>query len=212
MAAVTTIRRKPERGRYDAATIHAILDEALYCHVGFIDGGRPVVIPTIHARRGDVLYLHGSPASRMLRTLARGSQVCVTVTILDGLVAARSFFNSSMNYRSVVLFGMTRAVDDPAEKAAALQAISEHVFPGRWDEARRPNDRETRATAVVAIPIAAASAKVRTGPPEDEDEDYALEVWAGVVPMRLRAGEPVPDPALDDAVPVPRHLADYGRR
>jgi nitroimidazol reductase NimA-like FMN-containing flavoprotein (pyridoxamine 5'-phosphate oxidase superfamily) len=189
----TTIRRLPKRGHYDRATIEAILDEALLCHIGFVADGQPVVIPTIHARIGDTLYVHGSAASRMLRTLRDGVPACVTVTILDGLVLARSTFHHSMNYRSVVVFGTAREVTDREEKLRALEAIVEHVVPGRTREARAPNEKELVATMVLAMPIAEASAKIRTGPPLDDEEDYALPVWAGVIPMRLVTGEPIPD-------------------
>lgn len=191
----TTLKRLPERGSHDRATIDAILDEALICHLGVVDGeGRPFVIPTIHARVGDVLHLHGSPASRALRTARDGGiDVCVTATLLDGLVLARSAFHHSMNYRSAVVYGRATKVEDPAEKAAALTALVEHVLAGRSEGCREPNDHELRSTLVLSIPLDEASAKVRSGGPLDDDEDLALDVWAGHVPLSLVAGEPVAD-------------------
>ncbi len=186
------VRRLPERGRYDRETIDAILDEALFCHVGFIANGQPFVIPTLHARVGEVLYIHGSQASRMLRELRGGTDVCVTATILDGLVLARSAFNHSMNYRSVVVLGVAEEVDG-AEKMEALRAIAEHVMPGRWDDVRQPNQKELRATSVLRLSLDRASAKVRTGPPKDDEEDLDFPVWAGVLPLRLVPSEPVAD-------------------
>jgi uncharacterized protein len=207
----TTVRRHPERGLYDRPTIDAILDEALFCHVGFVADGRPFVIPTIHARAGDVLYLHGSPASRMLRTLAGGLDVCVTVTILDGLVLARSVYNHSMNYRSVVVLGNARPVEDRAEKLAALTAIVEHVAAGRSRDARAPSEKELAGTLVLALPLDEASAKVRTGPPKDFEDDVPLPIWAGVVPLRLVAGEPEAAVDLPDGLTVPGYARDYRR-
>jgi uncharacterized protein len=189
----TTVRRLADRAVYDRAAIHAILDEALLCHVGFVVDGAPFVIPTIHVRVGDTLYFHGSAASRMLRSLRDGVDACVTVTLLDGLVLARSAFHHSMNYRSVVVFGKGREVIDAGEKRAALDALVEHVVPGRAAIVRAPNEIEMKQTLVIAIPLAEASAKVRTGPPLDDEEDYALDVWAGVIPMALVKGEPVED-------------------
>lgn len=206
----TTVRRLPEKGVYDRAAIDAILDEALVCHVGFLDGRQPVVIPTIHARTGDTLYFHGSPASRMMRAI-RNAPVCVTVTLLDGVVLARSLFHSSMAYRSVVVFGMARRVDDPEEVMAALRVISDHIAPGRWDDARHPNSLELKKTAIAALTIGDASAKVSTGPAQDEPEDYDLPHWAGVIPLTLTAGYPEPDPLLRPGVPVPDYLAGYLR-
>ena len=173
----TEVRRLAERGVYDADTINAIVDEALICHVGFVDDdGSPVVIPTIHARARDVLYLHGSAASKMLRSVKRGGQVCITITLIDGIVLARSLFHHSMNYRSVVIFGAAREVTDLEEKQLAFRAVTDHIVVGRWDDARQPTDKENRATTIVAIPLDEASAKVRSGPPCDDDEDYALRV------------------------------------
>lgn len=204
----TTVRRHPERGAADRAVIDAILDEAMVCHVGIVaDDGRPVVIPMLHARDGDVLLLHGSPASRLIRTLKAGADVCVTVTLVDGIVLARSIFNHSLNYRSVVMFGTAEEVTDPVAKEAAFRAFTERLLPGRWDEARPPDERETRATAIVAIPIDRATAKVRTGPPEDDEADLRLDVWAGVVPYRPAAGAPQPDPDCAH-LPIPPSVRD----
>ena len=191
----TTLRRLPERGRHDRDAIDAILDEGLICHLGLVDAeGRPFVIPTIHARSGDVLYVHGSPASRALRTGGRdGVEVCVSVTIVDGLVLARSAFHHSMNYRSVVVYGSASRVEDPVEKVAALEAVVEHVLAGRTDGCRAPDEREVRSTLVLRLALDEASAKVRTGGPIDEEADLDLPVWAGHVPLRMVAGEPVPD-------------------
>jgi uncharacterized protein len=194
----TTLRRLPERGRHDRATIDPILDEALICHLGLVDPqGRPFVIPTIHARVGDHLYLHGSPASRALRAGATGIDACVTVTLLDGLVLARSAFHHSMNYRSVVVYGTATKVVDPAEKESALTAIVEHVLDGRSDGCRPPDERELKGTLVLRLPLDEASAKVRAGGPKDDDADLGLPVWAGVVPLRALAGEPLPDDGID---------------
>src|ERR1043165_7231701 len=189
----TTVRRLPDRGIYDRDTICAILDEALICHVGFIVDGQPFVIPTIHWRDGDTLYVHGSAASRMLRTLRGGVDACVTVTLFDGLVLARSAFNHSMNYRSVVVLGKAREVDDRDEKLRALDRLVHPITPDRAADVRAPNESELRQTLVLALPLAEASAKVRSGPPIDDDEDYALGVWAGVVPISMAKGEPIRD-------------------
>ena len=202
----TEVRRVPDRARYDTEVVHGILDEALVCHVGFVSDGHPVVIPTIHARDGDRLYLHGSPASRMLRTLKRQVEVCVTVTLVDGLVLARSAFHHSMNYRSAVVFGPASEVTGPAEKLAAFRALVDHVAPGRWDDVRAPNEKEIRSTLVLALPLAEASAKVRTGPPVDDEADYALPVWAGELPLRIVPGAPVGDPRLAPGTAVPEHV------
>ena len=209
----TRVRRLPKRGAYELETIHAILDEALICHVGFVapsgapDGaGAPVVIPTIHWRDGDTLYFHGSAASRMLRSLRNGIEACVTVTLLDGLVLARSAFHHSMNYRSVVVFGNAREVSDPEEKLRALDALVEHMMKGRGKEVRPPNEIELKQTLVLALPLEEASAKIRTGGPVDDAEDYALPIWAGVLPLTLMPGEPVADAGVTVAVP------DYVRR
>jgi nitroimidazol reductase NimA-like FMN-containing flavoprotein (pyridoxamine 5'-phosphate oxidase superfamily) len=189
----TTVKRHPERGEYDRATIDAILDEALICHVGFVVDGQPFVIPTTHARDGDVLYLHGSPASRMLRTLKEGVDVCVTATLLDGLVLARSVYNHSMNYRSAVVLGRAHEVAETTAKLHAMECVVEHLVPGRWAEARRPNDGEIKGTTILSVALDEASAKIRTGPPKDFDEDMSLPVWAGVIPLDLRRGRPYPD-------------------
>jgi uncharacterized protein len=181
------VRREPQRGVYDRETIEAILDEALYCHLGFVSDGRPFVIPTLHARVGDRLYVHGSAASRMLRTVSGGVQVCVTVTLFDGLVLAKSIFNHSINYRSAVVLGVATLVDGD-EKVAALHAFTEQIAPGRWDEARHPTRKELKATSILSLPLDESSAKVRTGGPEDDPEDQDLDVWAGVVPVHLAAG------------------------
>ena len=199
----TTVRRLPDRGRYDRDTIHAILDEGLVCHVGFVDEGQPFVIPSSYARRGDRLVLHGSAASRMLRALAAGAPACVTITLLDGLVLARSGFHHSMNYRSVVVVGRATEIIDPAEKRRALDAIVEHAAPGRAADVRPPSEGELRATRVVELRLDEASGKVRTGPPKDDQADLALGVWAGEVPLRLEAKEPVPDPCLGPGVALP---------
>jgi nitroimidazol reductase NimA-like FMN-containing flavoprotein (pyridoxamine 5'-phosphate oxidase superfamily) len=204
----TRVRRLAKRGQYDVETIHAILDEALIGHVGFVVDGLPVVIPTIQWREGDTLYVHGSAAARMLRSLKDGVDACVTVTLLDGLVLARSAFHHSMNYRSVVVFGKAREVTGE-EKVRALESLVEHVVRGRSAEVRGPSESELRQTLVLALPIEEASAKVRTGPPIDEDEDYALPVWAGVLPLALTPGVPVPDEGM--AAAVPGYLTDYKR-
>jgi nitroimidazol reductase NimA-like FMN-containing flavoprotein (pyridoxamine 5'-phosphate oxidase superfamily) len=205
------LRRKRERGNYDRATIDAILDEALIAHLGFVDAGQPFVIPTLHARDGDVVYLHGSTASRALRSLLAGAPACLTVSLLDGLVLARAAMHHSANYRSVMLLGTARAVEQPDEKLAALEAIVEHIVPGRWTEARQPNENELKATSVLALPIDEASAKLRSGPPQDDEPDYELAVWAGVIPLCSQAGEPLADARLRANVPLPASVADYGR-
>ena len=207
----TTIRRLPERARYDRATVESILDEGLVCHVGFVDGGQPVVIPSAYARVGDRLVVHGSAASRMMKVLSGGAPACVTVTLLDGLVLARSGFHHSMNYRSVVVMATATEVTDPGEKRRALDAIVEHVVPGRVASVRPPSENELRATRVVTLPLDESSAKVRTGPPKDDETDYALAVWAGVLPLRLEPLAPVADPRLDPAVKPPPHVEAWRR-
>ena len=208
----TEVRRKPERGAYDTDTINAILDEALICHVGFIaENGYPVVLPTIHARSGATIYLHGSPASRMLRAIKEGGDVCVTVTLVDGLVLARSVFHHSMNYRSVVIFGQPREVIDADEKMRAFEVITEHVARGRWEDARHPNEREFKGTTVVALAIDEASAKLRTGGVGDEDEDYQLPIWAGVIPVHQTFGAAEVDPLLPDDIETPDYVLRYRR-
>jgi len=207
----TEVRRLPERGSYDPELIRSILDEALICHVGFVHEGAPVVIPTIHARLGDTLYLHGSPASRMLRSMRSGEEICVTVTLVDGLVVARAAFHNSMNYRSVVVFGSPRIVTDPAEKWDALEAVTEHVVPGRWADSRPMTKKEQKGTLVAALPIGEASAKVRTGGPGDDEEDYSLPIWAGVIPLSHTPGAPVADERLRAGVETPTYVAEYLR-
>ncbi|HWS55901.1 MAG TPA: pyridoxamine 5'-phosphate oxidase family protein [Pyrinomonadaceae bacterium] len=205
----TKVRRLPQRGSYDRAVVYDILDEGFVCQVGFVAEGRPVVIPTAYGRDGDQLFLHGARASRMLKALRDGAEVCVTVTLVDGLVLARSAFHHSINYRSVVVFGRARVVEAEEEKARALLAFTEHVVPGRWAEVREPTRQELDATLVLALPLAEASAKVRTGPPVDDEEDYALAVWAGVLPLRVSVGEAVPDPRLPEGVGMSDCLARF---
>jgi uncharacterized protein len=207
----TTLRRLPARGFYDRELVYSILDEGLICHVGFAVEGRSFVIPTGYARHDDQIYIHGSQASRMLRTLKGGIDVCVTVTLLDGLVLARSAFHHSMNYRSVVVFGRAIAVDDPADKAVALLAFSEHVIPGRWNDVREPTQQELKATTVLSLPLEEVSAKVRTGPPLDDEEDYELPVWAGVIPLQLAATAPIPDSRLEAGIEPPGYATSYTR-
>jgi uncharacterized protein len=204
----TRVRRLAERGQYDRETVHAILDEALICHAGFVVDGSPVVIPTIHWREGDTLYVHGSAASRMLRTLRAGVDACITVTLLDGLVLARSAFHHSMNYRSVVVFGKAREVTGE-EKVRALESLVEHVVRGRSAEVRGPNEKELRQTLVLALPLDEASAKIRAGGPSDDEEDYALPVWAGVLPLRLKPEAPIADDGVTGD--VPGYLRSYSR-
>jgi nitroimidazol reductase NimA-like FMN-containing flavoprotein (pyridoxamine 5'-phosphate oxidase superfamily) len=205
----TRVRRHPERAAYDRPTIDTILDEALLCHVGFVEDGQPFVIPTIHARVGDILYLHGSSASRMLERLGSGIPVCVTVTITDGLVLARSAFAHSMNYRSVVVIGTAREVTDRAEQLEAMRAVSEHVTPGRWAEVRSPSDREIRQTRILRVSLKEVSAKIRAGGPKDAKEDLVLPVWAGVLPLELRAAAPLPDDLVDENIAVPEYVARH---
>jgi nitroimidazol reductase NimA-like FMN-containing flavoprotein (pyridoxamine 5'-phosphate oxidase superfamily) len=200
------LRRVPKRGSHDRETIDAILDEAKVCHVGFVHDGRPAVIPTLHARVGDEVLIHGSAASRALRALSRGIEVCLTVTLIDGLVLARSAFHHSINYRSVVLYGTARPLDTTEELDAALEAFTEKLVPGRWADVRWPTRKELKGTAALALPITEGSAKLRTGPPIDDDEDYGLDAWAGVVPMRLETLEPEPDPQLRPGIDVPAYV------
>ncbi|WP_088889253.1 pyridoxamine 5'-phosphate oxidase family protein [Leptolyngbya ohadii] len=207
----TQIKRLPQRGNYDRALIHQILDEGLICHLGFAVNGQPFVIPTAYGRVDDLLYIHGSPASRMLRTLKQGVEVCVTVTLLDGLVLARSAFHHSMNYRSVVVFGQAVVVEEAAEKLAALKAFTEHIIPGRWSEVRPVTAQEVAGTIVLALPLTEASAKVRTGPPSDDDADYELPIWAGELPLRLTSLSPVPDPLLSSEIQLPPSVRQYDR-
>lgn len=207
----TQVKRIPQRGHYDRILVHQILDEALICHVGFVVDAQPFVIPTAYGRVGDYLYIHGSPASRMLRTLKADVEVCVTVTLLDGLVLARSAFHHSMNYRSVVIFGKAEVVEDVTEKWTALTAFTEHVVPGRWSEVRPPTAQELAGTLVLALPLNEASAKVRTGPPKDDEADYSLPVWAGELPLQLVALAPIPDPQLSAEAQLPAYMQQYDR-
>jgi nitroimidazol reductase NimA-like FMN-containing flavoprotein (pyridoxamine 5'-phosphate oxidase superfamily) len=205
----STVKRLPERGQYDRETINSILDESLICHLAFATDHGPVAIPTIHARIGDVLYLHGSHASRMMRTTV-GEQVCVTATIVDGIVAARSAFHHSLNYRSAMVFGTPRIVTDPQERTAGFEAITNHVLPGRWDEARQPNVKEDKGTKLLALTIDEASAKTRSGPPGDDQEDMASGIWAGVIPLAVTPGEPIPAPDLEPGVVTPDSVTRFG--
>jgi uncharacterized protein len=207
----TTLRRHAERGNYERETVENILDEALICHLGFVSDGQPYVIPTIHARCGDRLYLHGSAASRMLGTIRQGIPICVTATLLDGLVLARSAFRHSMNYRSVVVLGTATEVTSPSEKKAALEAIVEHVAPGRLAEIRPPNEAELSATMVLFLPLLEVSAKIRSGPPLDVETDYSWLCWAGEIPLRLTAFAPVRDPRLVPSIALPQYLHEYQR-
>jgi nitroimidazol reductase NimA-like FMN-containing flavoprotein (pyridoxamine 5'-phosphate oxidase superfamily) len=204
----TRVRRVPQRGQYDRETVEAILDQTLISHIGFVHDGHPVVIPTLHARLGDRLYLHGSAASRMLRTLEGGAPVCATATLVDGLVLARSAFHHSVNYRSVVVFGQARLLE-PEQRLGALELFTEKLVPGRWPEVRSPTRQELKGTKVFELPLDEVSAKVRTGPPIDEDEDYELPVWAGVLPLRTVVDPPQPDPRLDPGIETPGHVADW---
>lgn len=207
----TTLKRLPQRAEYDRARVYQILDEGFICHVGFVVDHQPYVIPTGYARLGDKLYIHGSQASRMLRVLKQGIDVCVTVTLIDGLVLARSAFHHSMNYRSVVAFGKAVPVEDPEEKLEALRALSDHIIPGRWEEVREPDENEMKATMVLSLPLAEASAKIRTGPPLDDEPDYKLTVWAGVLPLSLVPSEAINDPRLAPETPLPGYIREYKR-
>jgi nitroimidazol reductase NimA-like FMN-containing flavoprotein (pyridoxamine 5'-phosphate oxidase superfamily) len=208
----TTLKRLPKRAEYDREAVHRILDEGFICHVGFAVEGRPFVIPTGYARVDDTLFIHGSQASRMLRAAGQGIDICLTVTLLDGLVLARSAFHHSMNYRSVVVFGQATVVEEREAKLAALRALSEQIIPGRWDEVRGPSEAEMKATVVLSLPLAEVSAKIRTGPPIDDEEDYQLPVWAGVVPLRLVAEAPIADPRLTEEIEVPGYASEYLRQ
>jgi len=207
----TRVVREPHRGSHDREVIYKILDEEFVCHVGFTVDGQPFVIPTMFARVGDSIYFHGSAASRMLRSLSGGLAVCLTVTLVDGLVLARSVFNHSMNYRSVVALGHATLLDEPAEKLAALRAFTEKILPGRWNEARQPNEKELKATSILRLPLTEVSAKLRVGPVEDDAPDYELPVWAGLIPLTLVPGAPVRDERCDPAIPVPPYAANYTR-
>jgi uncharacterized protein len=206
----TSLKRLPKRGQFDHAAVHQILDEAFICHVGFIADGKPVVIPTAYARIGQEVYIHGSAASRMLKSLEEGVDVCLTVTLVDGLVLARSAFHHSINYRSVVIFGHAKLVEDPNEKLNALHAFTDHIVPDRWQDVRPPTDSELRATTVLRVPLVEVSAKVRTGPPLDDEEDYQLSVWAGVLPLTVKSGNPIDDERLNGIKP-PAYVRNYSR-
>ena len=208
----TRVVREAHRGIYERADAYKILDEGFICHVGFVLDGQPFVIPTAYGRVGDNLYIHGSAASRMLRNLDQGVAVCLTVTLLDGLVLARSIFNHSMNYRSVVVLGTAAAVRDEKEKLEALQLLSEHILPGRWAESRQPNEKELKQTLVLRLPIEEFSAKVRQGPPIDDEEDHSFPTWAGVIPLEMVAGLPIDDPTLEAKTPAPEYARAYSRK
>ena len=209
----TRVVREPDRAVYDREVVYRILDEGFLCHVGFVVDGQPFVIPTSYGRHDATLYIHGSAASRMLRQVTKdGVPVCITVTLLDGLVLARSVFNHSMNYRSVMILGKATLVDDPQEKLAALRTLSEHILPGRWEDARQPNERELKATSVLRVPIEEFSAKVRVGPPIDDEEDYSFPTWAGVVPLEMVAGKPIDDARLVVGKEVPLYAKQYSRK
>ena len=208
----TRVIREADRGMYDRETVYRILDEGFLCHAGFVVDGQPFVIPTSYGRKDSSLYIHGSAASRMLRQMKDGVPVCITVTLLEGLVLARSIFNHSMNYRSVVILGKATLVDDPDEKLAALRTLSEHILPGRWEDSRQPNERELKATSVLRVPIEEFSAKVRQGPPIDDEEDYSFPTWAGVVPLEMVAGAPIDDARLLPGTKIPQYARHYGRK
>jgi nitroimidazol reductase NimA-like FMN-containing flavoprotein (pyridoxamine 5'-phosphate oxidase superfamily) len=207
----TTLKRLPKRGSHDREVVNQILDEGFICHVGFVADGQPFVIPTGYARADETLLIHGSQASRMLRALGQGIDVCVTVTLIDALVLARSAFHHSMNYRSVVIFGRASVIEDREEKLRALFALSEHMIPGRWNDVREPTEEELRQTTVLSLPIEEASAKIRTGPPLDDEEDYELPVWAGMIPLKLAAATPIADPRLPAGTPIPEYADRYSR-
>lgn len=207
----TKVQRLPDRGKYDRETVFSILDEGFVCHVGFVVDGQPFVIPTNYARVDGTLYLHGSSASRMLRTISDGVQVCVTVTLVDGLVLARSAFHHSVNYRSVVVLGRAALVQSAEEKMRALEAFTNHVVPGRWKDIRQPTESELKATSVLSLPLEEVSAKVRVGPPKDDEADYALSIWAGVLPLRVVAGAPIADSRLIAGLEPPAYLRSYSR-
>jgi nitroimidazol reductase NimA-like FMN-containing flavoprotein (pyridoxamine 5'-phosphate oxidase superfamily) len=205
----TRVKRLHERGHYDRETVHAILDAGFICHVGYIIDDQPYVTPTSYWREGDRVYWHGSSASRMLRTVSKGIKVCLTVTHVDGLVLARSGFHSSINYRAVMAFGEAEVIVDEAHKRAALKAFMEHVTPGRWDMVRPVTSQELKGTTVLSMKLTEVSAKVRTGPPKDDEEDYALPIWAGVLPLKLTSGPPEPDPRLTATMPIPEHAKRF---
>ncbi len=207
----TKLKRLPKRGDFDRETVYKILDEAIVCHVGFTVENQPFVIPTGYGRKDDVLYIHGSAASRMMRNLSKGIDVCVTITLIDGLVLARSAFHHSMNYRSVVIFGNAELIEDEAEKFEALRLFTEHIIPNRWNEIREPNAKELKGTTVLKLPITEASAKIRTGDPIDDAEDHDLNVWAGVIPLKLEAQKPIDDALLNEGIPPPEYTLKYQR-
>jgi nitroimidazol reductase NimA-like FMN-containing flavoprotein (pyridoxamine 5'-phosphate oxidase superfamily) len=207
----TRVYRKPGRGSFDRELVHSILDEALICHVGFVQDGQPYVIPTIHAREGETLYLHGANANRTLKALADGAECCVTATLVDGLVLARAALHHSLNYRSVMILGTAREVTDPEEKQRALRVVVDHIAPGRSEEVRGPSEVDLRSTQVLSMQIEEASAKVRTGPPVDDDEDLELPYWAGQLPLTGGTGDPIPAPDLTGDVPVPDHVSSWNR-
>jgi nitroimidazol reductase NimA-like FMN-containing flavoprotein (pyridoxamine 5'-phosphate oxidase superfamily) len=207
----TTVKRLPQRANYDPTAIKSILDEALICHLGFVSAGQPYVIPTIHARWEDQLLIHGSQASRMLRIVREGVDVCVTVTLLDGIVLARSAFHHSLNYRSVVVLGRAVEIRNRDERLDAMRRLVEHVVPGRWSDARKPNDVELKQTMILRLPLSEASAKIRTGGPTDDEEDYALPIWAGVLPLQPTAQLPIADPRLNPAIAIPPYVSRYLR-
>ncbi|HJZ48956.1 MAG TPA: pyridoxamine 5'-phosphate oxidase family protein [Roseiflexaceae bacterium] len=206
------VKRLPERGHYDAATIYPIIDAALICHVGFVLDGQPFIIPTLHARRGDTILLHGAKGNRLLRHIQSGGEVCISVTLMDGIVLARSVFHHSINYRSAVLFGKGAVIADDQARLQALEAFTERLIPGRWRDVRQPNEVELKQTTIVAVPIESASAKIRNGPPKDEAEDYDLPVWAGVLPLQHAAGMPIADPQLKPGVELPDYIRDFDAR
>jgi nitroimidazol reductase NimA-like FMN-containing flavoprotein (pyridoxamine 5'-phosphate oxidase superfamily) len=207
----TTLRRLPQRGEFDREAVYRIIDEGFVCHIAFVVDGQPYAVPTSYGRAGETLYIHGSAVSRMLRSLSGGISVCVTVTLIDGLVLARSAFHHSINYRSVMIFGTAIKVEDAEEKAAALRAFTEHVIPGRWSEVRQPNEQELKATTVLALPLVEVSAKVRTGPPKDDEEDLGFPVWAGVLPLRMTAQTPIDDSSLSSEFKPPSYVMNYAR-
>jgi uncharacterized protein len=207
----TKLKRIPKRGNFDRETVYKILDEGFICHVGFTIDGQTFVIPTAYGRKGDTLFVHGSAASRMMREMSKGIDVCVTVTLVDGLVLARSAFHHSMNYRSVVIFGNAEIITDEAEKNDALFAFTEHLIKGRWDEVRPPNSKELKATTVLRLPINEASAKIRTGDPIDDEEDMNLDVWAGIIPLQVVAGKPINDKLLRENIDTPFFVKYYKR-
>lgn len=207
----TKLKRIPKRGAFDRETIYKILDEAFICHVGFIVDNQPFVIPTAYGRKENTLYIHGSAASRMMREMSKGIDVCITITLIDGLVLARSAFHHSMNYRSVVIFGKAEILRDEAEKNDALFAFTEHLIPHRWNEVREPNAKELKGTTVLKLEINEASAKIRTGDPVDDAEDYDLNIWAGVIPLKITAGKPINDGKLDKAIETPDYVLKYLR-